>query len=176
MILAFQALWNRQANCSTEQLLQLVEECGCGVLECRSSRFGDQQGCLAQVEGHWNQIAKLEDQLAGLGNQEQVAVSFARGSATDSKLTGLVPYSVDLFGADRKDILPAIMRFFQRHDIELEDMTSSRFFLMDQSNPILNAHFLVLIPAEQSLLGLRDEFLAYCDDLKVDALMEPNKR
>lgn len=130
---------------------------------------------MALVEGHWNQIARLEGLLDNLDHQDDVHISSARGNA-DNKPSGRIPYTVDVYGTDRKDILPAISDFFHQHEIDVEDMSSSSFCILDNAGPILNAHFLVLVPGDQSLLGLRDEFLSFCDDLKVDALMEPSKR
>lgn len=175
MLLALHALWNKQANCSTHSLLKITHDCGCSIVECRSVRLADRQGLMALVEGHWNQIARLEGLVESLNHQDDVSV-FAVRSAPESKIADRIPYTVDVYGSDRKEILSAVTEFFDQHDIHIEDMSSSSFSLMDHSGQILNAHFLVLVPGDQSLLGLRDEFLSYCDQLKVDALMEPAKR
>lgn len=175
MILALNALWNKQADCSISNLLEQVKECGCSVIETRSIRLADQQGFMALFEGHWNQIARLEASLEHVGQQDNVHLSTVRCNAEQPTSTR-IPYTIDVYGADHKDLLSEICSFFQLHGIEIEDMSSSRFHLMDSAGPVFNAHFLVLIPSDQSLLGLRDDFLSFCDELKVDALMEPSKR
>jgi glycine cleavage system transcriptional repressor len=41
---------------------------------------------------------------------------------------------------------------------------------------VFSSKFIILVPASVSLLVLREEFMDLCDQLNIDAILEPVKR
>ena len=50
-----------------------------------------------------------------------------------------------------------------------------RYSAAHTATPMVSVHINIGIPAATHLAALRDEFLDFCDQLNVDAIMEPIK-
>ena len=46
-----------------DELSRAVLDCGCNILDSRMAVLGGDFALLLQVDGNWNTLAKLEDQL-----------------------------------------------------------------------------------------------------------------
>ena len=60
--------------------------------------------------------------------------------------------------------------------IEVEEISGSSYQAPYISTYVFATKFIVLIPPEIRLLPLREEFLDFCDQLNIDAILEPIKR
>jgi len=67
-------------------------------------------------------------------------------------------------------------RFLTMHGIEIEEVSGSSYQAPYIATSVFSTKFIVLIPPEVRLLSLREEFLDFCDQLNIDAILEPIKR
>ena len=157
------------------EILPIIRDCKCSVLEIRSSRLGQSSASYLLIQGNWNQIAKVESALESLPKRIEAKIHTLR---TEAKERGResVPYTLETISVDRENIIEAITLFLLEHDIEIEEITGSSYQAPYALTPVFSTRFVVLVPPQIHLLSLREEFLDFCDHLNVDAILEPIKR
>ena len=88
----------------------------------------------------------------------------------------VIPYGVDIFASDHIDNIHELAVFFTKHGIKILDMSSSRYPAPYSNTPLFVARMIVKIPVGIRIVSLRDEFLEFCDQQNLDAILEPVKR
>ena len=76
------------------------------------------------------------------------------------------------------DFLEAPQRmadFFSSRMINIEDLVTSGYSAAHTGTPMFSVHMVVSIPADMHIAELREEFMDFCDELNLDAIIEPIK-
>jgi len=152
-----------------------INDCGCTLAEARLAAIGSEISVLALAMGPWDAIAKLESSLARIERDEaSIRLLHFR---TDAKpvQTNLLPYMVEVVTADKPGILLQIAEFFRQHEISVEQLQSSRYRAMHTGAEMFSAQITVGIPASTHIAALRDDFLEFCDNHNLDAIIDPMK-
>jgi len=174
MQLAITALGNNQPRFLAE-ILPAIRDCKCNLLELRSSRLAQSAAAYLLVQGNWNQIAKIENTLDAMQKRMEIKIHTVRpdpnGKSKDS-----VPYSLETISLDRENVIESIITFLFDRGIEIEEVTGSSYQAPYIQTSVFSTKFVLLIPPEIHLLSLREEFLDFCDQLNIDAILEPIKR
>jgi len=158
------------------ELTKTIRECRCGILESRMSELGTEFAGYFLVEGNWNHIARLESAAEALGHRFGLKVVAHRASEAEKPADNSIPYTVDVFASDRLDNISELVAFFAGRNIKVLDFSSSRYPAPYNGSPLFLAHLIVTIPAGIRIVSLRDEFLEFCDQQNLDAILEPIKR
>jgi len=158
------------------ELTRTIKDCRCGVLESRMTSLGQEFGAHLMVDGNWNHIAKLENALDALASRLSLKIHTLRGSESDTNYGDALPYAVDVFAADRIENVNELASFFLDRNIRIVDFTSSRCPAPLNGTPIMVARIVLEIPIGIRIVTLRDEFLEFCDQQNLDAILEPIKR
>ena len=87
-----------------------------------------------------------------------------------------LPYSLETISLDKESIVESITAFLFDRDIAIEEITGSSYQAAYIQSAVFSTKFIILIPSSLSLLSLREEFLDFCDQLNIDAILEPLKR
>ena len=174
MKLAITVLGNKTQGLIPEMLATL-SACHCDVLELRSSGLSDISWLYLLVDGNWNQIAKLEGLLELIATRLGLEISFLRPEEELQVKEG-VPYLLETISADKKDLMFAVSAFLQERGVFIEEITASRHQAPYFNHSVFSSKFVLLVPANVHILSLREEFLDFCDDLNIDAILEPIKR
>jgi glycine cleavage system transcriptional repressor len=157
-----------------ERLITSIQESACHILESRMSRLANGYACFMWVEGNWNHLARLENSLTAL--QQRSQVFFKRlPEETQPQESSELLYIADVIARDRSGILADLIRFFGDQGVMIQDLRSSCYQLPYVDSTVCTIHLLLRIPEEISVLSLRDEFLDFCEQLQVDAILEPVK-
>ncbi|MCX8049486.1 MAG: hypothetical protein N3A55_07480 [Methylohalobius sp.] len=157
-----------------ERLISGIQESACHILESRMSRLSAGYACFMLVEGNWNHIARLENVLTSL--QQRAQVFFKRlPEDTKEQNGGELLYVADVVARNRSGILADLIRFLGDQGIMVQDLRSSCYQLPYVGSQVYTIHLLLRIPEEISVLALRDDFLDFCEQLQVDAILEPIK-
>ncbi len=152
-----------------------INDCGCTLAEARVAAVGSEVSVLALAIGPWDAIAKLESALARVEREEEsIRLLHYRTSAKQPQ-TNLLPYMVEVVAADKPGILLQIAEFFHRHEISIEQLQSSRYRAMHTGAEMFSAQITVGIPAGTHIAALRDDFLEFCDNHNLDAIIDPMK-
>ena len=157
------------------ELLPTIRDCKCNVLEIRSSRLAQAAAAYLLVEGNWNQIAKLENALDALQRRLEVKIHWSRPELRE-RISECVPYTLETISVDKANIIESVTSFLFDRDIAIEEMSASSYLAPFAQTPVFSSKLVILIPPHLNLLSLREEFLDFCDQLNIDAILEPIKR
>lgn len=158
------------------ELTHAIRECKCHILESRMTELGTEFGAHLMVDGNWNHIVKLENALDLLAGRYKLKIATLRSKEKREDDESVVPYTVDIFASDQIDNIHELVGFFHSRNIKVLDLSSSRYPAPYSSTPLFLAHLVVKIPATMKIVSLRDEFLEFCDQQNLDAILEPVKR
>lgn len=157
-----------------DELSRCVLDSGCMVLDSRMAVLGGDFALLLQVGGNWNNIAKLENQVAGLESRLGLTISSKR-TADKSAAENMLPYGVDVVALDQPGIVHNLARFFSHRHINIQEMITSSYPAPHSGTVMFSVHMSVEIPAKTQISTLREEFMEFCEEMNLDAVIEPVK-
>lgn len=157
-----------------EQLTQAVLDCRCRVSDSRMTVLGNQFAVVMLVTGNWNAVAKLETILGRLEENLGLGIQSQRSESRQSA-SNLIPYGVEVVSVDSPRIVHDVASFFSRRSINIEDVYTTTYTAAHTGAPMFSLHMTVGIPADTSIAALRGEFMDFCDDLNLDAMLAPVK-
>jgi glycine cleavage system transcriptional repressor len=157
-----------------DEFSRCVLNSGCSILDSRMTVLGGDFALLMQVGGNWNNIARLENQISGL--EERLGLSITTRHSTDRETRkDLLPYGVDVVALDQPGIVHNLARFFSQRQINIQEMVTASYAAAHSGTPIFSVHLTVDIPGNIQIATLREEFMDFCDQLNLDAIIEPLK-
>jgi glycine cleavage system transcriptional repressor len=174
MQLAITVLGHNRNHFITE-ILSSIRECKCSIVEIRYSRLEQADAAYLLIQGNWNQIAKIENVLEAVEKRLDIKIHMLRPEH-QHKEKDFLPYSLETLSVDRDNIIDSVSSFLSVRGIEIEEVSGSAYQAPYISTSVFTTKFIVLIPPEIRLLSLREEFLDFCDQLNIDAILEPIKR
>ncbi|MDB4307941.1 glycine cleavage system protein R [Gammaproteobacteria bacterium] len=157
-----------------DELSRCVLDSGCMVLDSRMAVLGGDFALLLQVGGNWNNIAKLENQISGLESRLGLMIS-SRRTTDKSAAENMLPYGVDVVALDQPGIVHNLARFFSQRHINIQEMITSSYPAPHSGTVMFSVHMSVEIPAKTQIATLREEFMEFCDEMNLDAVIEPVK-
>lgn len=176
MQLVITVLGNKSPPFLTE-ILTAVSGCECNILELRLSQLAQSATSYLLVEGNWNHIAKLESIFDSLQKRLKIRIHSLRPeSPPQHSKDDKIPYSLETISLDRHNIIENITSFLLTHGVTIQEINASNYQAPYITSSIFSTKFILLIPPEVQLLALREEFLDFCDNLNIDAIIEPIKR
>lgn len=174
MQLTISATGNKKTHFISE-ILAVVSSCQCNVMELRMSQLAQSTASYLLVDGNWNHIAKLETLLESLQKRLEIHIHTLRPGSKYIEFEG-IPYSLETLSLDRNNVIENIITFLFEHEISVEEINASSYQAPYMQTPVFSTKFILFIPPEVRLLVLREEFLDFCDQLNIDAIIEPIKR
>jgi len=157
------------------EIVSTISDCKCSILEIRYSRLEQADAAYLLIHGNWNQIAKFENVIETVEKRLDIKIHLLRPER-DRKEKDFLPYSLETLSVDRDNIIESVTSFLTLRGIEVEEISGSSYQAPYISTSVFSTKFVVLIPPEIRLLSLREEFLDFCDQLNIDAILEPIKR
>lgn len=156
------------------ELSRVILDCGGSIKESRMAGFGSDFGVLALVSGNWHTISRLEHELERFGQEHSASMQFRR---TGAKRLGkeLLPYAIDVVGLDQTGIVHSLSGFFTSRQVEIGEVATRSYAATQTGALMFSVQMSVNIPSSVHIAGLREEFMDFCDQLNVDAIMEPVK-
>jgi glycine cleavage system transcriptional repressor len=155
-----------------DQLSKTILECGCNIEDSRMTVLGGEFAVILLVSGHWGAITRLERQLPVVEKKLALTV-LARHTEPRAGTKDMVPYTVDVVAMDHPGIVHDVADFFASREINIEEMSTWTYPAAHTGTPMFSLNMTVSIPASIHIGRLRDEFTAFCDNLNLDALLEP---
>lgn len=156
-----------------EAFTKIGKQCTCNILESKLSSVGKECTLTFHYMGSWDAIAKLEIMLPSLAQQLEVSLHMRRTAIKPIDSTAL-PYHIQVTAHDRVGILNEIAYFFLQNRITIDKMDCETVTTRNK-NKLANISLLVNIPNKRSLSELREKFITYCDELDLDAMIEPSR-
>ncbi|SMF94201.1 glycine cleavage system transcriptional repressor [Methylomagnum ishizawai] len=159
------------------ELTRAFKDCKCMILESRMTELGNEFAAHLLAEGNWNHIVRLENSLESLATRYGLKIATLRAQEREEPTEDTaLPYAVDIYATDQINNIHDLSNFFTERGIDILDLSSSRYPAPFTGSPLFLAHIIVKIPAGTRIVSLRDEFLDFCDQMNLDAILEPVKR
>jgi glycine cleavage system transcriptional repressor len=152
----------------------MIVNTGCNIEESRMTILGGEFAIIMLVSGAWNNIAKLEDHLPGLEEKLGLIIS-SRRTEIRHLTQEEIPYNIEVVSLDHPGIVHKITGFFSERKINIHDMYTTAHRAAHTGSPMFALNMTVEIPAATHISSLRDQFMDFCDELNLDAIMEPIK-
>jgi glycine cleavage system transcriptional repressor len=155
-------------------LTRVVLECSGNIVDSRMSAFGSEFAMLLLVSGNWHTLAKLETEIKKLSDATGVTISLRRTEQRASR-KDVVTYSVDVVCLDQPGIVHNLAGFFSSRGIDIAELNTRSYAAAHTGAPMFSVQMMVHIPAKVHISALREEFMDLCDQLNLDAILEPVK-
>jgi len=151
-----------------------ITDSGCNIADSRMTILGGEFAILVMVEGPWNAISRLEELLPSLQEKLGLTIISRRTEATNED-RDVMPYAVNVVSLDHPGIVNQLAGFFSSHNINIHELYTDSYRAAHTGTQMFSATMTVHIPANISIAQIRDEFLEFCDELNLDAVLEPVK-
>lgn len=155
-------------------LTRVVLDCSGNILDSRMSSFGNEFAMLMLVSGNWHTLAKLETETRKLSESTGLAISVRRTEQKPAR-KDVVTYSVDVVCLDQPGIVHNLAGFFSARGIDIAEMNTRSYAAAHTGAPMFSVQMMVHVPAKVHIAALREEFMDLCDQLNLDAILEPVK-
>lgn len=159
------------------EVIYLASKHQCHIEESRMTTLGQNFAGLVHISGHWNNIAKLEENLAEMTSSNSNGLSLTYKRNTPLELTGnYLPYIAQVVALDTSGIVYDVARFFMDQQIYIIDLQTDSFKTTHSDTRMLTISMRINIPAEINISELRERYMILCDELNIDGILEPEKR
>lgn len=158
-----------------QKISKIVLDNGCGIEDSRMMVLGGEFSVIMMTSGNWNHIAKLENAVKAAAAELDLAVTLTRTERRETKPT-LMPYAVEVVAIDHPGIVHHVTDFFSRRQINIEDLSTDSYHAAHTGTPMFSMNIAIDVPSELSLSELRMQFLSFCDEYNLDAVIEPIKK
>lgn len=171
--LAISAIGNDRVGL-VHDLSKVIADCGGNISESRMTALGAEFAVLMLVTGNWHAMARIETDLKRLAEASDITLQIRR---TDPRPIheDQVPYSVDVVCLDQAGIVSALSGFFAARGIDISEMNTRSYMAPHTGAPMFGVYMIVNVPSSIHLGAMREEFMDLCDNLNLDAILEPVK-
>lgn len=152
----------------------IVAEAAGNIQESRMIALGSEFAILMLVGGNWHAVAKIREKLETLERRGDLTVTVR--DTTPRLQQDCAPYLIDAITLDHEGIVLGLSEFFARRELEISELNTRRYNAPHTGAPMFSVQMMVNLPATLLVAQLRDEFLDYCDQENLDAVMEPADR
>ena len=157
-----------------EDLTKIILSCDGNIEESRMTTLGTEFAMLLLVSGNWATLNKLENGLKKLEKDKNLTISLRQTNVKNKTKSGM-PYSVDIISLDQQGIVFSLAEFFSTLDIEITDVSTRIYSAAYTGSSMFAVQMAINIPENVQISRLREEFLGICDQLNLDAILEPVK-
>ena len=157
-----------------DKLSMAILDCGCNINDSRMTVLGGEFALILLISGKWNELAKLENQLPTLGDTLALSVTSKR-TEEEIQQENMLSYSVDVVSIDHPGIVYKIANFFSTRNINIRELNTNSYAAAHTGTPMFTMNMVVNVPSDIRIATLREDFLDFCDNLNMDAVLEPTK-
>ena len=156
------------------ELTHVVLECGGNILESRMTALGSEFAMLLLVSGSWHTPARLEAALEKLASGSELSVT-VRQTREKEPSRNQLPYAVDVVCLDQAGIVYNLANFFTSRDIDIAELTTRSYAAAHTGAQMFAVQMNINIPQDLQISVLREDFMEFCDQMNLDAIIEPIK-
>ena len=158
-----------------DRLSGLIYAHDCNISDSRMAVLGGEFAVILLVEGAAARVADLEPALQELAQHHGLTLTSRRTRARRPG-SDTLPYVIRAVALDHPGIVHRLAHFFASRGINIEQLDTERYAAAHTGAPLFAIHLRVSIPAGLRIAELREAFLDFCDELNIDATMEPASR
>jgi len=156
------------------ELSKIIFDTGCNIMDSNMSVMGGEFTIMLMTEGNWNNIAKLESSLEAAKDKLNLIISTKRTGERATK-KNVLPYAIEVVSVDHTGIVSQLTGFFTKHTINIEELRTDCYAAPHTGTPMFTINMIIGIPADLHISTMREQFMSFCDEYNLDAIMEPIK-
>ncbi len=153
---------------------ELAKACSsnqCNIIDSRMTVLGGEFAVIMMVSGSWDNIAKLEAMLPALSQKLELTTTLKH--TTERSSQPALAYSVNVVALDNPGIVHEIAQYFSSQNINIDDLHTGTYSAPHTGTQMFNLSMTIRLSADTHIASLREEFMDFCDDLNLDAVIEP---
>jgi len=155
-------------------LATLADETGCFFADSRITVLGKEFAAVILLYGPWAAIAKLENNLPAFAENNELNIETRRTQMPELEGNAM-PYMVHVIAIENPHLVPMITNFFHEHEINTVELTTHRYRAQLTGAPMFSIMMTIHIPPDVKIADLRENFIIFCEDNNLDAILEPEK-
>lgn len=155
-------------------LSKVVADCGGSISESRMTALGSDFAMLLLVAGNWHSIARIETDLGKLAETSGITIQVRRTVQRPVR-EDMVPYSVDVVCIDQAGIVSGLSGFFAARGIDIGELSTRGYAAAHTGAQMFSVYMVINVPSRIHVGALREEFMDFCDQMNLDAILEPVK-
>ncbi len=155
------------------ELARCCAEYQCNIVDSRMTLMGGEFAIVMMVSGPWDAIAKLESALPQVTRKLNLLSHIKQ--TTQRGISKTIAYSVNVVSLDHPGIVHEIAQFFAQRRINIDDLQTTTYCAPHTGTQMFNLSMTIGLPADTHLASLREEFMVFCDDRNLDAIIEPHR-
>jgi len=155
-------------------LSQAVTSAGGSIRESRMIALGSEFAVLMLVSGNWHTVTKLQSAFQVLQQQSNLTVTVRETQPRPVETAA--PYLVDVVTLDHEGIVFGLSNFFAARGLEIAEVSTRRYNAPHTGALMFGVQMTINVPRTVHVATLREEFLEYCDEQNLDAVIEPAQR
>jgi glycine cleavage system transcriptional repressor len=157
-----------------KQFTAAIKDSGCNIEQSRSTLLNEVICLHMLLSGSWDSIAKFENSLPRLEQRLELSI-LCRRTSTHSTNNKMMPYAIEIVAFDQAGIVHDVVKFMLENKLVIHDLYSNTYKSNLTGAMMFSMHMTINIPADISIAGIRGDFIDFCDQLNLDAIMEPVK-
>ncbi|MCC7328768.1 MAG: glycine cleavage system protein R [Gammaproteobacteria bacterium] len=155
-------------------LSQAVSGSGGSIRESRMIALGSEFAVLMLIAGNWHSVNKMRDRLTQL--QRDGALTITVRDTEPRTTEPSAPYNIDVVALDQEGIVLRLSSFFANRNLEIAELSTRRYNAPHTGAAMFSVQMTVSLPASVHVASVREDFLDFCDEHNLDAIMEPAQR
>ncbi|MEW5837905.1 MAG: ACT domain-containing protein [Pseudomonadota bacterium] len=155
-----------------ERMTRPIAQHKCLIHDARIVSLGQQAAASMLIAGSWDRLSRLEIAIRQLANQHEMALHMTR-TELPAPLEAHMSYAVDAVGLNTPEMTHQLAQFFSAQGIHVRDLATLPYSSGTNATPMLNLRMQIEIPANLRLALLKEAFYDLCDELNLDATLEP---
>ncbi len=159
---------------TANHITSIATENNCNILDSRMAALGREFAVIMMISGESAAISNFEKDLTLLQKKLNLLIQ-SKFTEQPEEHISLLPYNVQVIALDAPGIIKDISTFFSRQHINIENMQTDSYKAPHTAAPMLVINMTVNIPNNMQIADLRDQFMDFCDQLNLDASIEPLK-
>ncbi len=126
------------------------------------------------VSGNRNNIIKLESALNELEAEGGLHI-MTKQAEDDTEENSTIPYIVQIITPYNAMLLEQVSHFFAENEINIREITGCRYVAQQTGIEMFNLQLIVDLPMDIKIAKFREEFNSFCEQINIDASLEPDK-
>ncbi len=157
-----------------ERLTRAIRDSGTEIIDSRMTTMGSDFVIMMLLTGTWDSIAKLEGSLPKMEKELDARIISKRTEKRPAN-NKRIPYTIEIVSSDRSGVVHDVAKFLGDSHIDICELYTSTYRSPHTDLTMFSLHMIVNIPADSSITTVRGEFMDFCDQMNLDAVMEPAK-
>ncbi|MDD4966490.1 ACT domain-containing protein [Halothiobacillus sp.] len=155
-------------------LLALIQQQQCRALDSHMLSFEQRMALALRISGNWDRVTRVESALREFAQRLGVDIQ-VQHEQTVAEREPVLPYVVDAIGLASCDIAAVITRFFAQQGVSVRELSTRAYRPARSSERLIQMRVQIDIPARCHLGQFKSDFFDLCDNLNLDAAIEPER-